>query len=312
MEPFVHGKFIDITEEINVNLTNPGMITDALWSDFSGDGNLDLLLVGEFMGIRAFKNLNGKLSELPSLSGLSESEGWWNTIKEGDFDGDGDMDYILGNLGFNSQLKASVEEPVELYAKDFDNNGSIDPILCSYINRKSYPVFSKGDLLGQLSMLKNKYVKYSEYANEQISDIFSEEELKGVTKFKAVTFASSYLENLGNSQFELQPLPSEAQFSPIYAIETGDFNADGYLDLLLAGNFFGNRVKFGRSDANNGLLLLGNGIGEFQAVDNRTSGLNVLGEVRDIITLPLIDKSKLVVLAKNNLDIQIFKLNTQQ
>ncbi|MCK0144940.1 VCBS repeat-containing protein [Arenibacter sp. F26102] len=307
-----YGKFVDITSEVNTKLINPGMVKGALWSDFNGDGNPDLLIVGEFMKILAFKNLDGKLSELTSLSGLSETEGWWNTIREGDFDGDGDMDYILGNLGFNSQLKASVREPVEMYAKDFDNNGSIDPILCSYINGHSYPVFSKDDLLGQLSILKSRYIKYSEYANEQITDIFSEDDLKGVTKFKAVNFASSYVENLGNSQFVLKALPSEAQFSPIYAVETGDFNADGYPDLILAGNFFGNRVKFGRSDANNGLLLLGNGSGEFRAVDNKTSGLNVHGEVRDIITLPLMHESKIVVFAKNDLEIQIFKVNAQQ
>jgi len=307
-----NGKFADKTKEVSLKLANPGMVTDALWSDYDGDGNFDLLLVGEFMSIRAFKNSNGKLSELTSLSGLSDSEGWWNTIKEGDFDGDGDMDYILGNLGLNSQLKASVMEPVEIYAKDFDNNGSIDPILCSYIDGHSYPVFSKDDLLGQLSMLKSKYVKYSEYATEQISDIFSKEELEGATILKASTFSSSYMENLGNSQFALKPLPSEAQFAPIYAIETGDFNEDGYLDLLLAGNFFGNRVKFGRSDANKGLVLLGNGLGKFRAVDNSISGLNINGEVRDIITLSLKEKNKLIVFAKNNLDVQIFKFNKQQ
>lgn len=304
-----HGKFIDKTKLVNQELENPGMINDALWSDFNGDSNLDLLLVGEFMGIRAFKNLNGKLTELASLSGLSDSEGWWNTIKEGDFDNDGDIDYILGNFGFNSQLKASVKEPVEIYVKDFDNNGSIDPILCSYINGQSYPVFSKDDLLGQLSMLKSKYVKYSEYADEQISDIFTEEELKGATKFKAVNFATSYVENLNNNQFKIKSLPSEAQFAPIYAIETGDFNEDGNLDLLLAGNFFGNRVKFGRNDANKGLMLLGNGIGDFKAVDNNISGLNINGEVRDIITLTIKDKNKLMIFAKNNLDLQIYKFN---
>ena len=276
------GNFKDITTSVNKSLEYPGMVTDALWSDFNGDGQDDLILVGEFMAVRAFENTDGKLVELKADSGLTDSQGWWNSIEAGDFDNDGDMDYIAGNFGLNSQLKASPDEPVRMYYKDFDNNGSLDPILTSYIMGESYPVFSKDDLLGQLPGLKRKYVNYSDYADQKITDIFTSEELSDAQILEAKNFATSYLENLGNNRFKITALPSPAQFSPIYGILVQDFNGDGNLDAILAGNFFGTRVKYGRYDANKGLLLLGNGKGGFKPVTPSESGLNIDGEVRDI------------------------------
>ncbi|WP_212748436.1 VCBS repeat-containing protein [Maribacter algarum] len=294
------GNFKDVTTSVGSKLENIGMITDALWTDFTNDGNADLLIVGEFLGIRAFENTNGKLTELPDSSGLNNSKGWWNTIKQGDFDNDGDLDYIAGNFGLNSQLKATVKEPVQLYVKDFDNNGSLDPILCSYIMGGSYPVFSKDDLIGQLPQLKRKYVNYSDYANQKISDIFTSEELSEADVLEAQTFATSYIENLGNGQFSTRPLPAQAQFSPIYGILLQDFNSDGNLDVLMAGNFFGTRVKYGRYDANKGILLLGDGKGKFTPINNKESGLNIDGQVRDISVLQRQDGSHLILFARNN------------
>ena len=222
------GNFKDITVAVNKDLQSPGMVTDAMWSDFNADGEADLILVGEFMAIRAFENTGGQLVELKSDSGLSDSEGWWNSIQQGDFDNDGDMDYIVGNFGLNSQLKTSPDEPVQIYYKDFDGNGSLDPILTSYIMGESYPVFSKDDLLGQLSGLKRKYVNYSDYADQKITDVFTSEELADAHILKAKTFATSYIENLGNNRFEVTALPTPAQFAPIYGILIQDFNADGH------------------------------------------------------------------------------------
>ena len=303
------GKFTDQTETICQDLVNPGMVTDAIWTDFDDDQSVDLILVGEFMGIRVFKNSEGALMELKGETGLSNSEGWWNSIEQGDFDHDGDVDFIVGNFGLNSQLKASVSEPVTLYAKDFDNNGSIDPILCSYIQGKEYPVYSKDDLVGQLSGLKSKYVNYADYADQQITDIFSSEELKDAEILSATNFSSSYLENLGGGKFSLNPLPSIAQFSPIYGILVKDFNGDGHLDVLLGGNFFGNRVKYGRYDANKGVVLLGDGKGDFNPVSTLESGLLVEGEVRDILSVTRVDNSELVLLVRNNMAIKTYKIN---
>ncbi|WP_411029827.1 VCBS repeat-containing protein [Spongiimicrobium sp. 3-5] len=292
-----NGNFSDVTESVGPALKNPGMVTDAIWTDFNNDGLDDLIVIGEFMGIRAFENKAGKLSYVDVLT---DSQGWWNAIEEGDFDADGDMDYILGNFGSNSQIKASVEEPVQLFVSDFDNNGSIDPILCSYIMGESYPVFSKDDLLGQLNGLKSRYINYADYADQKITDIFNAEELANATVLEAKTFSTSYLENLGNNQFKLSALPLLSQFSPVFGILVQDFNQDGHLDVLLGGNFFGTRVKYGRYDANMGLLLLGDGHGNFDPSSNLESGLNINGEVRDITSITLSDKRELILVSRNN------------
>ncbi len=303
------GNFTETTKRIAPSLEFPGMVTDAIWSDFNGDGKEDLILVGEFMGVRLFENSSNGLVEENSANGLENSQGWWNTIASGDFDNDGDLDYVVGNFGLNSQLRASVKEPVTLYYKDFDANGSIDPILCSYVMGKSYPVFSKDDLLSQLSGLKGRYINYSDYANEQITDIFSKEELRDASILNATNFATSYIENLGNGKFRSSPLPNVAQFSPVYGIYIKDINGDGNLDMVLGGNFFGNRVKYGRYDANKGTLLLGNGKGDFEVVAEVQSGLNVAGEVRNVIPLKDAHGIEYIIFAKNNMALELYQLN---
>jgi len=300
------GNFKDITAYVTTDLVNPGMVTDALWADIDNDKQQDLILVGEFMPIRIFKNQNGKLSEFKE-NGISNSEGWWNAIESADIDNDGDADFILGNFGLNSQLKAAIEEPVRLYTKDFDNNGSLDPVLCSFIQGEEYPVFSKDDLVGQLSGLKSRYINYSDYANEKITDIFTSEKLEDAAILEAVNFSSSYLENLGGGKFDLKPLPSVVQFSPIYGILINDFDNDGNLDVLLGGNFFGNRVKYGRYDASKGVLLLGDGKGDFIQLKNSESGIHVEGEVRDIISITDAEKKELILFARNDASVKVYK-----
>ena len=303
------GVFRDITFTINPDLEYPGMVKDALWTDFDNDNIDDLILVGEWMKIRTFKNVNGKLVEVYDDNGLNDSEGWWNSIEQGDFDKDGDMDYIIGNFGRNSQLKTSIAEPVGLYTKDFDNNGSLDPIMTSYNMGAEFPVFSKDDMVGQLSGLKGKYLNYSDYASAKITDVFSPEELKGATVLKAKNFNTSYMENLGDGKFKLVPLPVETQFSPIYGILKGDYNNDGNEDWVVGGNFFGTRVKFGRYDANKGLVLWGDGKGNFKPSTVMESGLNIDGEVRDITKITLADKSEVILFVRNNDGIAIYKIN---
>ncbi|MEA1784817.1 VCBS repeat-containing protein [Arenibacter sp. GZD96] len=302
------GNFSDITKIVNPALEFIGMVTDATFVDINNDEKQDLILVGEWMPIRVFLNQGNVFTEPTGATGLENSNGWWNTIMASDMDNDGDIDFVIGNHGRNSQLKASPSEPVRLFVKDFDNNGTLDPIMCSYIMGEEYPVFSKDDLVDQLSMLKTRYVNYSDYADQKITDIFSAEELKDVTVFEATTFDSSFVENLGDGTFKITPLPASAQFAPIYGILAHDMNEDGFKDLILGGNFFGSRVKYGRYDANKGLFLIGDGKGGFTTVSQKASGLNLQTETRDLALIELPDTTKIILCAQNNAPMVAYKV----
>jgi hypothetical protein len=303
------GVFKDVTQSSANGLQNIGMVSDALWTDFNGDNQLDLMLVGEWMPITLFENQNGVFKNITKEVGFKDSNGWWNTITSGDFDQDGDMDYVAGNFGLNSQLKTSLEHPTTIYAKDYDKNGSVDPILSCYDEGKNYPVFSKDDIQQQLTFLKNRFVRYNEYADLTIDQVFTPEELQGSKVLYAKTFETSYVENLGKGQFKITALPKETQFSPIYGLITGDFNQDGNLDVILGGNFTASRVKFGHYDAIKGICLLGDGLGGFTYLDASESGLMLPGEVRDIQKILLVDGEEHLIFVRNNDRPIIYKLN---
>jgi hypothetical protein len=309
MENDGKGKFHDVTGEKCKKLLRPGMVTDALWSDFSGDGLPDLILVGEWMAVRLFLNTGTGFEELTGQDWMNNSEGWWNTLCEGDFDGDGDTDYALGNQGQNFQIKVSVEEPATLYAGDLDRNGSMDAVMCHYILGENYPIYSRDDLAAQIPQINVKYPDYRSYADQTITDIFSEDVLNNSTVYRASNFNSSLLQNLGNNRFMLTELPQEAQFSPVYHIGSDDYNNDGYQDLLLTGNFYGNRIKYGRLDSNPGLVLLGDGGGNFTPVPSQESGLMIRGEVRDKAELRLSSGLDVLLFALNNDSLRIYLRN---
>ncbi|MEN8203109.1 MAG: VCBS repeat-containing protein [Bacteroidota bacterium] len=301
-----NGYFRDVTEEKNPGLLHPGMVTDALWTDFNENGLPDLILVGEWMAVRLFVNSGTHLEELKGQEWMEHSEGWWNRIQAGDFDLDGDTDYVLGNLGKNFQIKPTPEEPATIYASDLDNNGSVDGLMCYYIQGKNAPLYSKTDLETQLLGFDKKYPDHKSFADLTISEIFPPAVLENARKFQVTRASSSYLENLGKGQFSLRDLPEEAQFSPVYSMASGDYNRDGYPDLILAGNFYGSRIKFGRLDANRGLVFLGNGDGSFVALPNHESGLYLDGEVRDMAELTLSNGSEILIFAPNNDRLQVY------
>lgn len=304
------GKFSDVTESKAPGLTSVGMVTDAVWVESNGDTYPDLMVVGEWMSASLFLSNKNQLvrADSPTLNSLS---GWWTALESADMDGDGDTDFILGNHGWNSQIKATPQEPVQLYTKDFDKNGSLDPILTYFVGGESYPMPSRDDLLSQLPYLKGKYVKYEDYANQRIQDVFSPKELKDAGVLEAAYLGSIYLENTGSGDFAIHPLPVEAQVAPVFAIQISDVNQDGNLDAVLAGNLFGTRVKFGRYDANHGVVLYGDGKGEFRAAKPWESGLKIRGEVRDIKIITLSNGNQLWLFAQNNLPIMPYLLQKQ-
>ena len=276
------GNFMDETKVICPALTNIGMVTDALWIDLNGDNKKDLIIVGEWMPIKVFINENGKLMDHSSQYIKFPSFGWWNRILAADFNGDGKLDLVIGNTGLNTQFKASVHEPVTLYYKDFDGNGSLDPVLCYYIHDTSYPAVSRDDLVEQLPMLKKKFLEYHSYADATINDIFSEEQFKSAVMLKANMMETIFLQNNGTEGFLLKPLPLEAQYAPVFAIAAADVNHDGKPDMILAGNNSWTRIKFGRYRANHGVVLLGDGKGNFTYSQQAQSGLNLRDDVRSV------------------------------
>jgi hypothetical protein len=276
------GHFTNVTARLAPELEHVGMVTDALWQDVDGDGRLDLVVVGEWMPITIFRNAGGgKLVRLKT-PGLDQNDGWWNRIVAGDFTGNGRVDFLVGNLGLNTRFHASAAEPVTLYMKDFAKSGFVQQIVTTYNGGKSYPLAMRDELLSALPYLKPRYPSYKDYALQTVSDIFSPTELSDAIVKQAHFFATALARNDGDGSFTLIPLPLQAQLAPVYGILARDFDGDGNVDLLLAGNFDGVQPEIGRMAASYGLFLRGDGKGHFTAMPARESGFFVPGQSRDI------------------------------
>jgi enediyne biosynthesis protein E4 len=279
------GHFTDATARLAPGLATLGMVTDAVWIDLDKDHHPDLVVVGEWMPIKVFLNKNGQLQDASDRYIHFPSSGWWNRIAVADLDGDGNPDVVLGNQGFNNPFGSSAQEPMRLYYKDFDHNGTIDPIFCYDIQDTSYPAISRDDLIDAMPMLKKRFPDYHSYADATIRDIFTPEELKDAGVLRCETLATCWLQNKGDSGFVQRPLPMEAQYGPVYAITTADIDGDGHPDLLLAGGNQWTRIRFGRFRANHGILLLNDGHGNFRYVPQDRSGLQLRGDIRDALDL---------------------------
>ncbi|MCS3736318.1 VCBS repeat-containing protein [Mucilaginibacter dorajii] len=276
------GHFKNETQKYLPQLKNLGMVTDAAWIDMNGDNRPDLVVVGEWMPVTIFINVNGKFEDQTGRYLLKKYTGWWNCITTGDFNKDGHPDFILGNQGTNTQCKVSDTEPAEMYFKDFDNNGAIDPILCFYINHKSYPYVTRDELLEQISMMRPRFTNYKSYADATINDVFTPAELQGAGHLTANTLSTTYLLSDKSGRLHEVKLPPEVQFSPVFTITPVDYNHDGITDLLFCGNISQARLRFGKSDANFGLLLKGERNGGFSAVSQQASGFKITGDVRSV------------------------------
>jgi enediyne biosynthesis protein E4 len=294
------GHFANMTSSFLPPMVRGGMITDVSWSDLNRDGFPDLIMAGEFMPVSIFINNKGSAFEEATSAFFEHPEtGLWNKLAVADFDHDGDMDVIAGNIGLNSQLKASDSEPMELVYDDFDKNGSVDPILTYFVQHKPYPFASRDEMLDQIYPLRKKFTSYEAYANAQLPEVFSGGEIEKAKTLKANELRTVYFENR-NGKFEKHILPIEAQYAPVTAIEVLDVNHDNNLDFILAGNQHAIRIRLGAIDANYGQLFLGNGKNDFQYVPQKTSGLALTGDVKSLRIITIGDQEYLLAGINNN------------
>lgn len=305
------GLFKNVTKEVAPELVKPGMVSDALWTDFDLDGQTDLMLVGEWMPITLFKNHNGRFASF-AVDHFAHSSGWWSSIEGADFDGDGDMDYLLGNLGLNYKYHASAEAPFEIYCHDFDENGSLDIVLGYYNQDELFPLRGRECSSNQMPFLKEKFPDYHTFGTANLEEIYGAEKLAEALHLKAWIFASVLLKNEGTGLFNIEELPVRAQVSSINSTIIHDVDGDGFLDVILAGNLFQSEVETPRNDASVGLVLKNNGKGGFDVMAPLESGLYVGQDVKKLALIHLGNRSasRMAFLVGNNNDqLQLIRIN---
>lgn len=291
---------------------NAGLVCDALWTDFDNDGWVDLVLAGEWMPVRFYKNYSGRLSELGKSSGVNDSIGWWNSIAAADFDNDGDIDYIAGNVGENTLIKPKKSEPISVYAKDFDKNDRLDMIPSAYFKNREgkneeFSYFGRLDVQKELIRTKRQYLKHADFAVTNMDKLVPPDQRQGALIYKANYFSSSLIENKGGGSFSMRRLPSGLQIAPLYGILTQDINNDANADLIIVGNDFGPEVATGRYDAFNGEVLLGDGNGSFKQLSVEESGFYVPGDAKGLSSILREDGRYTVVATTNNGPISAFQ-----
>lgn len=279
-----NGNFIDFTKDYLPNEGKLGLITSSELLDLNSDGKMDLILAGEYMPITALINTGATLENQTSTYFNSALSGWWNILSKADIDGDGDIDLIAGNFGLNSQFEANENKTLRLYAADFDQNGSIDPILECFIGDKMYPYPSRDELLDQMVSMRSRFTDYASYSKATMSDLFTVNDLEKAQILEANILQSVALINNGKD-FTVKALPRLAQSFPIYSILPIDLNKDGNMDLILGGNQSYSRIRIGLMDAGLGLVLVGDGKGDFTPLSPSESGLAIKGDIKSILPI---------------------------
>lgn len=307
-----NGMFTDVTAAVNESLSKAGMITAAVWTDFDNDKQMDLVLAGEWMPLRFYKNEKGEFIEVTSTIGLNKNNGMWRSLIANDIDNDGDEDLIAGNAGQNNKFAVDEMHPVKLFAKDIDGNGSTDPVMCYYLQtknkeRKLLPANSLLQIAEQVPSIKKKFLFNEDYSKASLSQIIDEE---NSVSFTCTEMNTCWFENTGNGKFVKHTLPLAAQFAPVNAIICTDFNKDGIKDLLIAGNEYQTDVMTGRYDASYGLFLTGEKDKTFKAVLPLQSGFAVKGDVKDMKYLMDKNKSLQILVNINNEKTKVFNVNS--
>jgi hypothetical protein len=301
--------FSDETQSFAEGFLNLGMATSAVITDIDNDTWLDIIIVGEWMPIKVFKNMKTHFEDVSSQMGLTKdnSTGWWWSIKEGDFDNDGDQDFILGNNGLNYKYKATEDETFDVYVKDFDNNNSEDIVLSYYSEGEQVPLRGRSCSSQQIPGIKNKFKDYNSFSEASLIDVYTEEELEASLHYQLKSFASIYLENK-DGQFISHELPVEAQFSSINQVLVEDYNGDGNLDLTIAGNLYVSEVETPRNDGGFGYYIEGDGKGGFKAIEPTKSGVFIKGDTKDMSKISIAGENYIIIV-KNNDYLQFVKIN---
>ncbi len=299
------GIFTDITKESAPEFQNMGMVTDAIFTDYDGDGDQDLMIVGEWMNINVFQNTNSTFTNQSDALGLDNSRAWWWSIAEGDFDKDGDMDYLIGNLGKNTKFKASAEKPFMIYGNDFDKNGTNDVVLANYAGDEVVPVRGRQCSSEQMPFIADKFPTFEGFANASLENILSAEAMEQSIKYEITSFASILLKNNGGS-FETIQLPAMAQVAPLRDFIVTDINKDGHLDALAVGNMYQAEVETIRYDAGVGVYLQGDGKGGFNPMSTQESGFFAPFDARSLALVK--GKGTRVLVGNNSEKVQVFEL----
>lgn len=303
-------KFSLVTNQLAPGLQEVGLISDAIWADYDNDQDPDLILTGKWMGILIFKNENGKLKK--QETNLEKETGWWNTLIAADIDKDGDLDFVTGNYGSNGYFNGTSEEPVNAYYSDFDGNNRPELILSTWKpgllhgERKEYPVAARDQLADEIPSIKKQFASHAPYAKTDMKALLKTFPSQAQLSRNAVNFHSCWIENKGKNSFQVHTLPPVAQWSPVYGIAAGDYNSDGHIDLLLAGNEYGMHPMLGRYDASNGVVLQGDGKGNFQSLSLLQGGLFIPGNAKALTTLKL-GNSTAVAVSQNRGNLLLFR-----
>jgi hypothetical protein len=305
------GRFIDVTDEAAPELAQPvGMMTDAVWTDFTGDGKVDLVTAGTWMSIRFFENDRGQLRDVTGQMELPAMRGWWYSLGQGDFNNDGYEDLVAGNLGLNYPFTTSGSSKFGVYADDFTGNATTDLVFTQEIDGTEYPVFGMAKLRPDIYTIGLQFPTYASFAGASVGEVFGSAQLERAVHYQVDTFASVYLQNDGDGTFRAVPLPNLAQISPIRGIVVHDVDGDGNLDLILAGNLYNSEPNTPRADAGNGLWLKGDGHGTLEPVPPSESGFLAPLDVTDLALIAT-PTGKALLVANNNDSLQAFTIRNQ-
>ena len=294
-----NGKFQNVTDQLLGSQEEIGMITDISSADLNGDGKPEIFFAGEWMPISVLSMEGGRLINQTNQYGFDKSSGWWKCIVAEDVDGDGDIDILAGNSGLNHRLQASETSPLTLVANDFDQNGSIDPIMCFNHQGQLYPYAGRDHIIQQLPYLKKKFQRYGSYAKAALTEIFSQEQLNGSQRLYTNSFETTFFRN-DNGKFSPVALPFQVQLSPVYDMVCRDFNQDGQKDILMVGNFSYSETETGEMDAGNGSLLLQAADGSFEFVPNIQHGFWAKSEARNVAIIHLSSGQEAILTGNNS------------